>query len=92
MAQKMTDKTTFGVSFEEEPLFYLPYLMSNGGGFLPEELVKPESQQSLDFYADLRNKYHVAPKRQKVRVRQWGRCFAREISNVCFRSLGCTEV
>lgn len=60
-AQKLTDKNIFGISFEEDPLFYLPYLMSNGGGILPEEINKPESQQSLTFYADLRKKYHVAP-------------------------------
>ncbi len=61
-AQKLTDKNTFGISFEEDPLFYLPYLMSNGGGFLPDEINKSESQKSLNFYADLRKKYHVAPK------------------------------
>lgn len=60
-AQKLTDQNTFGISFEEDPLFYLPYLMSNGGGFLPDEINKPESQNALNFYADLRNKYHVAP-------------------------------
>ena len=77
-AQKMTDKTTFGVSFEEEPLFYLPYLMSNGGGFLPEELVKTESQKSLDFYADLRNKYHVAPKKSESASATMGQMFLQE--------------
>ena len=35
--------------------------MSNGGGILPDEIEKPESQEALDFYADLRKKYHVAP-------------------------------
>ena len=78
VAQKMTDKTTFGVSFEEEPLFYLPYLMSNGGGFLPEELAKPESQKSLDFYADLRNKYHVAPKKAESASATMGQMFLQE--------------
>lgn len=62
-AQKLTDDNTFGVSFEEDPLFYLPYLMSEGGGILPDEINKPESQKALKFYADLRNKYHVAPKK-----------------------------
>lgn len=61
IAQKLTDKDTFGVSFEEEPLFYLPYLMSNGGGFLPDEINEKGSQAGLNFYADLRKKYHVAP-------------------------------
>ena len=60
-AQKLTDKNTFGVSFEEDPLFYLPYLMSNGGGILPSEIEKKGSQYGLNFYANLRKKYHVAP-------------------------------
>ncbi len=60
-AQKLTDDNVFGVSFEEEPLFYLPYLMSNGGGILPEEIGLKGSQDGLKFYADLRKKYHVAP-------------------------------
>lgn len=60
-AQKLTDKNTFGVSFEEDPLFYLPYLMSNGGGILPSEIEKKGSQYGLNFYADLQKKYHVAP-------------------------------
>ena len=77
-AQKLTDKTTFGVSFEEEPLFYLPYLMSNGGGFLPNEIEKSESQQSLDFYADLRNKYHVAPKKSESASATMGQMFLQE--------------
>ena len=62
-AQKLTDKNTFGISFEEDPLFYLPYLMSNGGGILPDEINKQESQNALNFYADLRKKYHVAPRK-----------------------------
>ena len=35
-AKKLTDENCFGISFEEDPLFYLPYLMSNGGGNSPE--------------------------------------------------------
>lgn len=47
-AQKLTDRPrVFGISFEEEPLYYMPFLM-NG-------------DENLDFYADLRKKYHVAP-------------------------------
>ena len=60
-ALKLTDENTFGISFEDDPLFYLPYMMSNGGGILSEELSKEESKKSLQFYADLRKKYHVAP-------------------------------
>ena len=65
IAQELTGNGTFGISFEEDPLFYLPYLMSNGGGILPDEINKPESQKSLDFYADLRKKYHAAPRKNE---------------------------
>lgn len=60
----------FGISFETSNLFYLPYLMSEGGGILSEDLRtviidKPQSQKGLQFYADLRNKYNVAPKKSQ---------------------------
>ena len=60
----------FGISFETSNLFYLPYLMSEGGGILSDNLKtviidKPQSQKGLQFYADLRNKYNVAPKKSQ---------------------------
>lgn len=64
-AQSLTGNGIFGISFEEDPYYYLPYLMSMGGGILPDEIDKPESQEALRFYADLRKKYHVAPMRSE---------------------------
>lgn len=73
LAKKLTKDTNkdrktdiWGVSFDEDLLYYLPYLMSEGGGVLSDNLKtsiidKPQSQKGLRFYADLRNKYHVAP-------------------------------
>lgn len=73
IAQKLTVDTNndgktdiWGISFEDLPLFYLPYLMSEGGGFLSDDtnsiiINSPSSQKGLKFYSDLRNKYHVAP-------------------------------
>lgn len=73
LAQKLTKDTNgdgqidiWGISFDEEPLFYLPYLMSDGGGVLSDDLKtviinSSESKKGLQFYTDLRNKYHVAP-------------------------------
>ena len=68
ISQKLTniEKGIFAVSFEERPLFYLPYLMSEGGGFLSDDgeveiLNTTESQNGINYYIDLRNKYHVAP-------------------------------
>lgn len=73
IAQKLTKDTNndgkthiWGISFDEDPFFFLPYLMSDGGGFLSDDLNKviidsPQSKKGLQFYADLRNKYHVGP-------------------------------
>lgn len=77
-SKKLTDKNTFGISFEEDPLFYLPYLMSNGGGFLTEEIKKAESQEAINFYADLRNKYHTAPKKNESASATMAQLFLQE--------------
>ena len=65
-AQKLTTNNTYGISFEEDPLFFLPYLMSEGGGIISDDLSHkiidtPQSQKGLNFYANLRKEYHVAP-------------------------------
>lgn len=66
-AKKLTKRPNiFGISFEEDSLFYLPYLMSGGGGILSDDLSREiiqdsSSQSGLKFYANLRKKYHVAP-------------------------------
>jgi multiple sugar transport system substrate-binding protein len=55
----------FGISFDDEPYFFLPYLTSFGANnfsnFEDEKL-----QKGITFYADLRNKYHVAPKKEEA--------------------------
>lgn len=75
-AQKLTDKNCFGISFEEDPLYYLPYLMSNGGGFYEAE--KQESKEAIRFYADLRKKYHVAPLKSESASATMGQMFLQE--------------
>lgn len=72
-AQRLTNKDCFGISFEEDPLFYLPYLMSNGGGFY--EINTKESRDSIRFYADLRKKYHVAPLKSESASATMGQMF-----------------
>jgi multiple sugar transport system substrate-binding protein len=47
-------------------MYVLPFLMSEGGGILEDDLKtiiidNENSQKGLNFYADLRKKYHVAP-------------------------------
>lgn len=63
-SQKLTHAPQiFGISFEEEPLFYLPYLNYFGAKNLSKNT--PQMQEGLNFYSNLRNKYHVAPKREE---------------------------
>lgn len=64
-AEKLTHRPeVFGVSFEDEPLFYLPYLTSFGADDF-SDFDDEKMQKGLRFYADLRNKYHVAPKKEE---------------------------
>jgi multiple sugar transport system substrate-binding protein len=90
-AQKLTKDTNndgktdiWGISFEEEPaLYYLPYLMSEGGGILSDDsktsiINTPESQKGLQFYANLRNKYHVAPTKAQSASETMAQLFLQE--------------
>lgn len=73
-SQKLTTPATFGISFEEKPLYYLPYMLYYGGWeandtknyFVQNILAKPENKKGLEFYANLRTKYHVAPKKEEI--------------------------
>lgn len=57
----------FGISFyAKPPLFWLPFLWSQGGDlFSPDfqefSLASPDAVKALQFYADLRHRWHVAP-------------------------------
>lgn len=65
-AQKLTQRPdVFGVSFEEEPLYYLPYMTSEGFDDVPY-YEKVKDNEGLKLYADLRNKYHVAPTKDEI--------------------------
>ena len=77
-AQKLTDKNTFGISFEENPYYYIPYLFSCGGDILPDKINTPESQYALNFYFDLRNKYHVAPQKSESASATMAQMFIQE--------------
>ena len=55
----------YGISFEEDPLFYQPYLMSFGLDSIPK-FEDEQTYKGLKRYSELRNKYHVAPKREEA--------------------------
>ncbi|HEY9686171.1 MAG TPA: sugar ABC transporter substrate-binding protein [Coleofasciculaceae cyanobacterium] len=63
------DPEVFGFSFyATPPLFWLPFVWSAGGDLFSPDLRhvvldRPAATQGLQFYADLRNKWHVAPKK-----------------------------
>ena len=65
ISKKLTTKDTFGIGFEKNSLYWLPLIYPHGGGILNQksEVIINELQTKnlLQFYSDLRNKYHVAP-------------------------------
>lgn len=79
----LTNQNTFGISFEEDSLFYLPYLMSEGGGILSDDLkteitASSASKKGLNFYADLRKKYHTAPMKEESASATMAQMFLQE--------------
>jgi multiple sugar transport system substrate-binding protein len=76
IAQNLTDSKTFGISFEEDPLFYLPYFMSMGGSFY--DINSPQSVSAINFYSDLRNKHHVAPQKSESASATMAQMFLQE--------------
>lgn len=74
------DPERFGVSFyATPPLFWLPFVWSADGElFSPDlrhiSLDRPEAIRGLRFYAALRNRWHVAPRKTEiggVTMSQW---------------------
>ena len=70
ICKKFADNGIFAISFDENPLFFLPYLMSEGGGIISDDLSKiiiydNLSQKGLHNYADMRKKYHAAPRAEE---------------------------
>ncbi|MEM0952367.1 MAG: sugar ABC transporter substrate-binding protein [Cyanobacteria bacterium P01_H01_bin.74] len=61
----------FGVSFYSKPaLFWLPFVWSAGGDLFSTDrkqvlLDSPKSIEGLMFYSNLRNQWHVAPRREE---------------------------
>ena len=62
--QPTQQSNVYGISFSDKPLFWLPYVWSFGGSL--KQLESPQSIAGLQFYADLVNKYHVAPSSKQI--------------------------
>ena len=61
IAQKSTKNGIYGVSFEEDVYWALPYLQAFG-----ENLLAGSEFKGLEYYKDLRDKYKVAPSRSQI--------------------------
>ena len=64
LAQKNTTSNTWGIGFEEDVFYALPYLRYYGEEF--NDKLLPEASQGLNFYKDLRDKYKIAPTSAQV--------------------------
>lgn len=58
-AQKLTSKKTYGISYEEDLYYLMPYILTFNESLYSVENVK--NLKSVHFYKELVNKYHVAP-------------------------------
>lgn len=64
ISQKVSKNGVYGVSFEEDVYFALPYLQVYGENLLENKT--PEEYEGLNFYKNLRDKYHVAPTKSQI--------------------------
>ncbi len=71
ITEELTTDTNWGINFEENPLFWLYYLASNGGGVLSDDkksviINSKESLYALNLYSDMINKYHIMPTKAQI--------------------------
>ena len=68
MCEKFKENNTFCISYDENTMYLLPFLMSSGEGILSDDLkteIFSESDYGLNFYKNLRYKYHYAPEKSE---------------------------
>ncbi|HEY9898884.1 MAG TPA: sugar ABC transporter substrate-binding protein [Pantanalinema sp.] len=81
-AQRLTKgDQQFGIGFAPFPLYWLPYLWSDGADVMDADmrrstLLEPKSLAALHRYLDLRTKYHVAPTEAQVGNARMSQLFA----------------
>lgn len=71
LAKNVTTKNNFGINFEENPLFWLYYLASNGGGIISDngkEIIvnNQKSIEALNLYSDMINKDCSMPSKSDI--------------------------
>lgn len=62
--RKNSNKNAWGISFEEDIFFAEPYLSYFGEKI--EENFDTRNSIGLNYYLDLRDKYHIAPKKSEI--------------------------
>jgi multiple sugar transport system substrate-binding protein len=65
------------VSFEEEPVYWLPFIM-NENSIPPTLRGGGQGVGGINFYADLRKKYHVAPEKSESASATMAQMFLQE--------------
>lgn len=61
IARQTTKNGVFGISFEEDVYYALPYLQA-----FDENILEGNYSNGLEFYKSLRDKYHIAPAKNQV--------------------------
>ena len=64
LLDKAYSKGSWGISFEEDVFFALPYLSYFGENF--DEKFDPQSSKGLKFYKSLKDEYKVAPTKSEI--------------------------
>ena len=71
LSEILATNDVYGINFEEDMLYWQYYLAANGGGILSDDkksiiINSKQSIDALNFYADLVNKYHIAPSKAQI--------------------------
>ena len=71
ISKELTSSGVWGIGYEDDIYWALPYITAFGGGILTDDLKSviinlPQSQEGIRFYKDLRSKYKVAPETSDI--------------------------
>ena len=68
--QNASEKGVFGISYEDNIYWALPYIRYFGGNLLDKDgkivINSQKSRQGIEFYRDLKDKYKIAPSKSQV--------------------------
>ena len=69
-SEKVSSDGVFGVSYEDNIYWALPYIRYFGGDILDKDgkfvINSEKSKKGIEFYKDLKNKYKIAPSKSQV--------------------------